>query len=276
MTASNVDSNVSILIEKKRVSRSVLNACQALLVLMEAGEPLSLGEFARRANLNAATAHRILRSLALYQFVRQSEDGTYELGLRLLELASAVTNQFDILHVARPHLERLAQETSETVHLAVLEGGNAVYIDKVEGSHSIRLVSRPGYSVPVHATSLGKVLCAGLSEPEFEALVQQLAQSLDTDALEQFRAEVLEARERGYAYDREELLPDLMCVGAPIKERSGKTIAAMSVAGPSFRMKESLENHTSAVCRTAAELSGELGYAASDAAGREGPKQARC
>jgi IclR family transcriptional regulator, KDG regulon repressor len=266
MAASDIDSSAAELIEKKRASRSVLNACEALLVLMEAGEPLSLGEFARRADLNAATAHRILRSLALYQFVRQNNDGTYELGLRLLELASAVTNQFDIIDVARPHLERLAQETGETVHLAVLEGANAVYIDKVEGSHSIRLVSRPGYSVPVHATSLGKVLSAGLSETEFETLAQQLARSLDDDMLERFRSEVLDARERGHAFDREELLPDLMCVGAPIKEQNGKTIAAVSVAGPSFRMKEAIEDHAAAVCRTAAEVSAEVGYVARDEA----------
>jgi DNA-binding IclR family transcriptional regulator len=238
----------------------VLNACHTLVVLMEAGEPLTLGAFARRAKLAPATAHRILRSLALYEFVRQHEDGTYELGLRLLELGSAVSGQFDIVRMARPHIERLAEATGETVHLAVLEGDHAVYIDKVEGRHSIRLVSRPGYSVPLHTTSLGKVLCAGLEDAAFDALVKRLEVSLDEKALERFRGEIADARRLGYAVDREELLPGLMCVGTSIVDRDGATLAAISVAGPTFRMASALEEHADALRDTAASLSTELGY----------------
>lgn len=248
------------LVQSKRASRSVLNACHTLVVLMEAAEPLTLGAFARRAKLAPATAHRILRSLALYEFVRQHEDGTYELGLRLLELGSAVSGQFDIVRMARPHIERLAEATGETVHLAVLEGDHAVYIDKVEGRHSIRLVSRPGYSVPLHVTSLGKVLCAGLEDAPFDALVKRLEVSLDEEALERFRGEIADARRLGYAVDREELLPGLMCVGTSIVDRDGTTLAAISVAGPTFRMESALEEHANALRDTAASLSTELGY----------------
>ena len=262
--ASEIEPTAKELIAAKRASRSVLNACHALVVLMDAGEPLSLGEFAKRATLAPATAHRILRSLALYEFVRQNEDGAYELGLRLLELGSAVTGQFDIVQMARPYLERLAETTGETAHLAVLEGDHAVYVDKVEGRHSIRLVSRPGYSVPLHATSLGKVLCAGLDEEAFDSLLRRLEDSLDDEELQRFRREIGEARRSGYAVDREELLPGLMCVGTPIFDRDGTTLAAMSVAGPTFRMESSLQQHAGVLSVAAAELSAELGYARAD------------
>jgi DNA-binding IclR family transcriptional regulator len=248
------------LIQSKRASRSVLNACHALVVLMEAGEPLALGEFAYRARLAPATAHRILRSLALYQFVRQNEDGAYELGLRLLELGSAVAGQFDIVRMARPHMERLAGITGETVHLAVLDEDHAVYVDKVEGRHSIRLVSRPGYTVPLHATSLGKVLCAGLDDAALTALLDRLGRSLDHDTLARFRTEIDNARRTGYAVDREELLPGLMCVGTPIFDRDGSVLAAMSVAGPTFRMEGALQQHADVLADAVADLSAELGY----------------
>jgi DNA-binding IclR family transcriptional regulator len=255
-----IDATAKELIAAKRASRSVLNACDALVVLMEAGEPLSLGDFARRAKLAPATAHRILRSLALYDFVRQNDDGAYELGLRLLELGSAVAEQFDVVRMARPYLEVLAQKTGETIHLAILEGDHAVYVDKVEGRHSIRLVSRPGYRVPLNVTSLGKVLCAGLDQDAFGALLKQLKSSIDDDELKQFEREVGEARRTGYAVDREELLPGLMCVGTPIVDRDGTTLAAMSVAGPAFRMDGALQQHARTLIDAAVELSAELGY----------------
>jgi DNA-binding IclR family transcriptional regulator len=262
------DGTVKELIAAKRASRSVLNACHSLVVLMEAGEPLPLGEFARRAKLAPATAHRTLRSLTLCDFVRQNEDGAYELGLRLLELGSAVAEQFDIVRMARPYLEVLAEETGETVHLAVLESDHAVYVDKVEGRHSIRLVSRPGYSVPLNVTSLGKVLCAGLDEDSFGALLTQLKPSLDNDELKRFQREVGEARRTGYAVDREELLPGLMCVGTSIVDRDGTTLAAMSVAGPAFRMDGALQQHARTLIDAATELSAELGYEGARAGAR--------
>lgn len=257
---SEIEPTARELIAAKRASRSVLNACHALVVLMDAGEPLSLGQFAKRAKLAPATAHRILRSLALYDFVRQNEDGAYELGLRLLELGSAVAGQFDIVQMARPYLERLAETTGETAHLAVLEADHAVYVDKVEGRHSIRLVSRPGYSVPLHLTSLGKVLCAGLDEDAFDSLLRRLEHSLGGKDLQRFQREISEARRLGYAVDREELLPGLMCVGTPIFDRDGTTLAAMSVAGPTFRMESLLQQHAGVLRDAAAELSAELGY----------------
>jgi DNA-binding IclR family transcriptional regulator len=255
------DPAVLELVEKKRASRSVLNACHALVVLMDAGEAISLGEFARRSELSPATAHRVLRSLAIYEFVRQNADGNYELGLRLLEFGSAVAERFDVVHVARPYLERLADDTGETVHLAVLENDCAVYIDKVEGRHSIRLVSRPGYSAPLHATSLGKALCAGLDGPAFAGLLVRLQESLGASELERFRREIDEVRRSGHAFDREELLPGLTCVGAAIHDRDGRTVSAVSVAGPSFRMESLLEAHLLALKRAAAGISLELGYA---------------
>ena len=114
--------------------------------------------------------------------------------------------------------------------------------------------------MPLHATSLGKVLSGGLEDAEFDSLLERLECSLDEEALERFRREVDEARRSGYAVDREELLPGLMCVGTSILDRDGATIAAISVAGPSFRMESALQQHAEALRSTAAELSAELGY----------------
>jgi DNA-binding IclR family transcriptional regulator len=245
--------------KRKLVSNSVLRACAALYELMDADEPISLGELARRSGLSLATAHRILRSLALYRLVRQEPDGRYGLGLGLLELSSSISRDLDIARIARPHLERLALETQETVHLAVIEDDRAVYLDKVEGPQSIRLVSHPGYEVPLQSTSLGKVLCAGLPSSERLALVERLSQTASFDR-ERFLSEIEVTARTGLAYDREELMDGLTCVGTGVRDAHGATIAAVSVAGPSFRMQSMLEQHARPLLAAAASISAELSF----------------
>jgi DNA-binding IclR family transcriptional regulator len=255
--------------ERKLVSNSVLRACAALCELMDAGEPIALAEVARRTGLSSATAHRILRSLAVYRLVRQEPDGRYGLGLGLLELGNFVSRQLDIARIARPHLERLALETKETVHLAVMEDDHAVYLDKVEGPQSIRLVSHPGFEVPLYNTSLGKVLCAGLAPTERRALIERISATAAFD-LDAFTTEIDDTARTGLAYDREELMEGLTCIGTALRDARGATIAAVSVAGPSFRMQPMLEQHSRPLLATAAAVSRELGYVAASTPGAAG------
>ena len=104
------------------------------------------------------------------------------------------------------------------------------------------------------------MLCAGLEDAQLDALTERLKSSLDDATVTRFRGEIDEARKTGYAVDREELLPGLMCVGTSVVGHDGMTIAAISVAGPTFRMEDSFEQHAKTLAGAATELSAELGY----------------
>lgn len=254
------------LVARKHVSGSVLKACEALDVLRQTPTPLPLSEFCRLSGMSAPTASRILKSLAQFRLVSQDAAGRYQLGLGLLELGSAVAERLDIVQVSRPHLERLAAQSQETVHLAALEDSWVVYLDKVEGLHSLRLISRPGFRVPVHVTGLGKALLSGLDSEALNSVVNALQTSrepIDLARITRLYAELETTRREGLAYDREEYMAGLTCVAAPVRDREGAAVAAISISGPTFRMQPVLEHVAPSVRQTALDISTDLGFSSS-------------
>ena len=227
-----------------------------------------MGEIAQAIGVPKSTAHRILMNLEAERMVeRDPLTGRYRLGLRLFELGSLAVARFNIRDRAVQYLETLVRETDETAHLCVLDGGEVLYLDKIESSRTVRLTSRIGLRNPVHCTGVGKVMLAYLDDGEVEEIVQRQGLARFTDktivTLAELRVELNKVRGQGYAVDDEEHEADVRCVAAVVRDHEGRPAAAMSVAAPSFRISmERVPAFAKAVCKAAEELSRELGYSA--------------
>src|SRR5882724_2291520 len=230
----------------------VLDRAVVILDMLAAvREDLSLFELSERLDLHKSTIHRLLMVLERHRLVeRRPESGKYGLGLKLFELGTRAFARLGLGERAHPHLERLAAEAGETAHLCVLEDGEVLYLEKVEPSRTIRVPSTVGRRNPAHCTAVGKALLAFLPEADLDRLIQgrglpaHTPNTITTPAL--LRRELRAIRQRGYAVDDEEIEEGLRCIGAPVRDHSGRVVASMSIAGPAFRLTRT---RTAAVAR---------------------------
>lgn len=247
----------------------MVESADRVLRVLEAFAPnekdVSLGELAERVRLPKSSVHRLLATLVGHGYVeREASTRRYRLGIRLFELGSAAIHERGLHNAAHPILEELSISTGETCHLAVLSGVEAVYVYKVDGPSSIVMSSRVGGRAPCHATSIGKVLAAWAGEDLMRQLHGQplpryTARTLTTGtALE---AELARVRSQGYAVDLEEFQDGLRCIAAPVREHSGRVVAALGIAGPRRRFDErQMRRLAGTVVRAAAALSRNLGH----------------
>ena len=250
-----------------RTIRVVENAFQVLETLTQANEGfLGVSDIAKRTGLNKTSVSRILVTLCKRGYVEQDRvSRKYRLTLKLFELGSMCLERVDLVNEARPILEELARYTGETVHLAVLDQGEAVYIDKVESDQAVRMYSRVGRRSPLHCTGVGKVLLAFADENEIARVIDQkglrrYTNSTITDP-SMLRRQLDEIRARGVAFDNEEHEEGIRCVAAPVRDHRGLIVAAISVAGPSFRVTpERQQALAQPVSQAALAISQRLGY----------------
>ncbi|MGH2661883.1 MAG: IclR family transcriptional regulator [Actinomycetota bacterium] len=217
------------------MSQSARRTMQLVEHLAEAG-PSSLSSIASSLELNKTTAFRFVSALVEMGWAQQDPTTrVYGLGPRVLELGSMVLDRMEIRQEVRPHLERLAQLTSETAHLGVLDGLEMVYIDKVEGRQAVSMASRLGARGACHSTALGKVLLAARPGEEWARYVEDVGLIRRTHHTfvhaKRFREELERVRQRGYAIDNVENEDGIRCVAAPIRDHTGEVVAAMSVSG---------------------------------------------
>ncbi|MCF2527675.1 IclR family transcriptional regulator [Yinghuangia soli] len=210
---------------------------RALRILIELGEgPRSLDQLAAELGVHKTTVLRLLRTLEDDAFVHRDANHRFHLGARLFALSHAALEQREILGYAAPHLARLNQATGQTVHLGVYEGGEAVYLDKHESRHSIRMYSRVGLPMPLHATAIAKVLLAGLPPAERRAVADRIAYTRYTPntigSADELLAELDRVADRGHALDDAEHETFMTCIAAPIREASGRVAAAVSLSVP--------------------------------------------
>jgi DNA-binding IclR family transcriptional regulator len=244
--------------------QSVSRALNILEELAE-GEVLGVTELGRRLGVHKATASRLLSTLAEHGLVQRDEaTDKYRLGLGLLHLAGSAMAGIDLVRQARPILEDLAERTRETVNLGVLDGDSVVYIDQITGQRSIVSVSWVGRRTPLHCTSNGKVLLAFAPAEERERLLARPLEPRTPHTVvdpERLRAQLVEVRSRGYGETIEELEEGLNAVAAPIRSADGDVVAAVSVAGPAFRLRPVELPRIARVTVDAAEaISRRLGY----------------
>ena len=245
---------------------SVRNAARLLKEFSGVDRQLGVTELSARLGLGKSTVHRLLATLAEERLLeRDDASGRYRLGLSMYELGAVVTAHVDLHEAAMPALVSLRQRTGETVQVAVLDGLEAVYVERMDSQHTLRIFSRIGHRLPAHATSSGKVLLAGLPAQTLDARLRQwrpVAMTPHTITDEQaLRAELRLVAKRGWAENIEEGELGVASVGAPIRGIDGSVSAAISVVGPVTRVKRaSLRGFCGAVVEAADAISARLGY----------------
>ena len=212
---------------------------QILEALKERGSA-GVTELANELKLPKSTVYSHLRTLREHEYVvREGEE--YCISLKFLSLGEHTRDRMPIFEVARPEVEGLAEQTGELANLLVEEHGQGVYLFRSKGEQAVSLDTHAGMRVKLHCTSLGKAILAYLPEERVDEIIDRWglpAQTATTiTTREELEEELTAIRERGYAHDKGERLSGLRCVAAPIKNSDGHAIGAVSVAGPTSRMK---------------------------------------
>lgn len=251
---------------------SLRNAIRILDTFTAHERELGVSELARRLGLGKSTVHRILATLAAEHLVERSlETGRYRLGIRLYELGALVSSHLDLHEAAALYMDDLRNQTGETVHVAILDGREVVYVERRESPRTLRAFGRIGYRNLAHCTSTGKVLLAGVAEDKLCRLLEGVSLEARTPYSITDRAKLLEelqrVRERGFAMNLNESEIGLASVAAPIRQADAQVVAAISVAGPSARFEgEALRRIIAATVETARAISERLGWRKSWAA----------
>jgi DNA-binding IclR family transcriptional regulator len=246
---------------------SVQNAARLLKEFGSADGELGVTELSRRLGLAKSTVHRLLATLTAERLLeRDPATGTYRLGLMMWELGAHVSVHRILHDAATTVIEELRNATKETVQVAVLDGREVVYIERLESPHTLRIFGRIGHRNWAHCTSTGKVLLAFLPEQRLEALLQRWRLERRTDAticsLPQLRAELQRVRTQGWAENTGESEIGVASVAAPVRDSRGEVIAALSVAGPVMRVNgDALRGFFRAsVIQAGDAISDQLGY----------------
>jgi IclR family transcriptional regulator, KDG regulon repressor len=254
------------------MGRAVPAASRALDILeLFLDEPvLSAADIVSRLGLPRTTVHELLGTLAdrSYLVVVPGQPLRYRLGVRLFQLGSVFAQQLDLAREAQRLATEVAAECDETVHVAILEGTDVIYIARVESTHPVRMVSAVGRRLPAHCTGVGKMLLSALSTQTLDALYPKQG-ALPTmtrnsiASLGRLKSELVEIRARGLAYDEAESSEDVHCVAAGVRDHSGEMVAGLSISVPTTRWNDARRDAlTDLASQGAARLSARLGYRA--------------
>lgn len=206
------------------------------------GKPVRFAEVQAESDLPKATLYRLLQTLTNQQMLSfDPAHHTYQPGLRLIRLAHSAWQQASLAPIARPHLDHLSMKLGQTVHLAQLDGGQVLYVDKRNAARPIAMFSDAGKIGPGYCTGVGKAMLAFLPDEERARVLQQQSyfahtETTHTDATS-LEAELTEIRSTGLSFDREEHEPTIICVAVPILTAEKRALGAISVTSSTLRHK---------------------------------------
>ena len=258
---------------KKEKSEYIIQAVSHALDLLEQfqGEEDELGvtELSNRLKLHKNNVFRLLATLESRGYVEQNKaTENYRLGLKSLELGQTFIKHMGLLHQAKPILQKIVDLCNETCYVSMLKEGHIVYLDIVETTYTVRVMSRVGFRLPAYCTAAGKVHLAFLKEEEIERLYGKTKMEAFTantiTGLADLKKELQKIREIGYAVDNEEHDTGVYCVAAPIRDYTRRVVGALSISGPSMRFpEERIVNELAPIIIKEGEtLSIRLGYPA--------------
>lgn len=226
---------------------------------------LGITDLANATGLPKSTIHRLVTALVNEGLLIQDEDShKYALSLRITALGASILGSHTVRKAARPMLMELRDQTRESVHLAVLEGMEAVIIDTEDSYFFVRAVNVPGQHLPAHAVSTGKVLLAYQWEPRLRevlahtTLVRYTEHTITDPRL--LLEELIRVRSQGYAISSSELEESIEAVAAPIFDHLNSVVAAVSIGGPSERCLPKRTELVAAVTRAGQQISQALRY----------------
>jgi IclR family acetate operon transcriptional repressor len=218
--------------------RSVLRALDVLTAVSDHG-PADLSTVAAAVDLHPSTTLRMLESLRSRDMVRQRR-GRWEIGARAFEIGSTFLSRVSMAGEAQFLVEELAERLNETANFGILDHGEVLYLAISHGQWELGIQTLPGGRHPAHCTALGKVLLAHLPWEEVEQILEEHppVPRTRTTLVEpaDIRRELARVRRRGFAVDAEERLDGVVCVGAPVRDSTGKVVAGISISGPRLRL----------------------------------------
>ncbi|MBI3707333.1 MAG: IclR family transcriptional regulator [Proteobacteria bacterium] len=243
--------------------KSLIKIARILECFSSTRRTQSLAEICAATDYPRSTTHRLVASLREVGFLDQDRQrDRYRLGLKLFQLGNVVLGNMDLHREARPFVESLNRISGQSVHLAVFDGQQAVVVNRtepiMEGGTPLTLIE----AAPAHCTSVGKAILAFQSVPVIEMVIaaglKAYTENTITNA-KKLRAELATICKRGYAIDDGEHQPGLRCVGAPIRDSTGRVFAGISVSGPSWRIPTAeVENLSKIVIHHANQISAVL------------------
>lgn len=244
---------------------TIVKCFRVLEALALQARPMALAEVSEAADLSKSNAHRLLQTLEGCGFVnREAVSQKYSASLRMWELGAFTFDRMDLRALARPHLETLASETEETVHLSVFDRNEALFLDKIDGSHAVRTYVNVGDRAPCYCSASGKALLAHMPDDIVAAVGQTITQHTDQTVrnADELRQHLQRVRDRGYSLTNGEWRMQVTGVSTAVLSETGKVICAIGVAGPQSRMQEQgLERYVEAVERARHNLRRDMGFA---------------
>ncbi len=221
--------------------------------------PVRFTELLQVADLPKATLYRFLQALTNQQMlVFDDARQTYAPGLRLVRLAHSAWAQSSLAPIAAPFLDVLSGTTGETIHLAQLEHGMVLYVDKRNAARPVEMFSQSGKIGPSYCTGVGKAMLAYLPEDRLQdAIARSSFRRFTPTTLADeasLRAELIAIRARGYAWDNEEHEPGIMCIAAPILSANRRVIGALSITTANTADRAKLEAYAPSVLQTAQSI----------------------
>jgi len=242
---------------------TVGKALDVLDMVAACGRPVRFSELLTASVYPKATLYRLIQTLVHQGMLAFDTDRqTYALGVRLVRLAHAAWATSSLAPIARPYLDELAAETGETIHLAQLDNGQVLYVDKRNAAKPVEMFAQAGKVGPAYCTGVGKAMLAFLPDEALQRAIDRQSfhrftpHTLDTP--ETLRTELEAIRGRGYAFDREEHEPGIICCAVPILSRTGRVIGALSVTSTTARTSLSqLEAGADRIKDTAARIAAE-------------------
>jgi DNA-binding IclR family transcriptional regulator len=253
------DENPSVAVER---------ALGMLEAVAQEPDGLSNAEISRKLQIPKSSASYILRTLEKQNYLnRDGQSGKYRVGLKILSLSRGALSGIDVREVALPIMRHLVDKTNLTCHLAILDGPEAVYIEKVEPTGFIRMDTWVGRRMRVHATSVGKALVAHISQERLEKMIAERAMEKRTPktitTLPRLLKELEKVRTLGYAVDDEENNLGARCLGAPVFNQQGGIEASLGLSGTINQVNShSMPRILEALKDAARHISMQLGYRA--------------
>ena len=250
-----------------RVVPAVIRALDILELFLDRPR-LSAREIAERLGLPRTTVHELLVTLVARSYLISvpGQPVQFRLGMPLFQLGAAFAGQLDLVREAKDVAQDVAAACDEAVHVAVLDGTDVIYLVKVDSTHPVRMVSAVGRGLPAHCTAVGKILLSSLDPTALDALLPDHLPGMTPDSItdpDRLRVELDRVRAAGVAVDDGESDSAVRCVGAPVRDHTGMTVAAMSISAPIIRWTPTAHTDwTQLVREGAAALSTRLGYRA--------------
>jgi len=226
---------------------------------------LTLKEISKKMDMNQSTISCILSTLIDYNYVNKTDDYTYKPSIHLFELGNKVRDRWDIHKISIPYMEEIVNDINETVNLVILDECKILFIDKKKASYEFEIGTQIGTRLPAHCSAAGKVLLASLSENRVNKIIEEeglhkYTENTITDK-NILKEELKKVLEIGYAIDNEELIENITCVAAPIKDHKDECIAALSVAGLSSRLRsKSIDKIAELIKSKVLKISRKIGY----------------